>query len=200
MKTIINPFKQIVLLICLMVTFGSYSQTQIDSEDFESGSFSGTIWNDGGSKCKIKDDYKMSGEYCIELKDDDSSSNSYTDNIDLSTYTSVTIEFDFKTKKYDSGEEFFIEFSDDGGSSWHSTKILAYANGTDFSNDITYSDVTATASSSTYSFTSSSRFRFRSDANDSDEKIYIDNIVITGSGSSGGSGESSSGSTYTNNC
>lgn len=180
----------VVLLLCITISFNSYSQTEIDSEDFESGSFSGTIWNDGGSKCKIKDDSKLSGTYCIELKDNDNSSNSYTDNIDVSSYDYLSILFDFKTSKYDSGDDFYIEFSDDGGSSWSSTPILDYVCGTDFNNGTTYTDVSVLVQSGTYSFTSTSRLRFRSDANSSDEKIYIDNIVITGYSSDGGSGGS----------
>ncbi|WP_406685501.1 hypothetical protein N1F78_07220 [Seonamhaeicola sp. MEBiC1930] len=190
MKNIISQCKYIVLVYCISISFNSFAQTQIDSEDFESGSFSGTIWNDPGSDCRITSENEISGSYSPYVRDNSSTSYMYTDDIDLTSYTSVTIEFDYATRNFDSGEDFFLEFSDDGGSTWDSTPILNYVYSTDFSNDTTYTDETITIESSTYSFTSNSRFRFRGDANDDNEHVYLDNIVITGNTSSGGGGGS----------
>ena len=153
--------------------------TTYNSENFDSGSFSGTIWNDGGYNCGTDSSWVISGADNVYLRDNTSSSVMYTDDIDLSSYTSVTIEFDFRTWSYDSGEDFFIEFSDDGGLTWDSTPVLQYVRGTDFSDNSTiYSDIVATAESSTYNFTANSRFRFRGDASSSSEYVYFDNIEI----------------------
>ena len=182
MKQLINLswFKAFLLYITL--SFSVQSQTVLNSEDFESGNFASTIWNDAGDNCRINSKNNLSGTYSILLRDNTNSSNTYTNNIDFTPYNSVTIEFDFKTRKFDSGEAFFIEFSNDGGSTWNRTPVLQYTNGTDFNNDTKYTNITATVNKSTHSFTDKSKLRFRCDASKEDERIFIDNIIITGNG------------------
>ncbi|TYA70182.1 lectin-like domain-containing protein [Seonamhaeicola marinus] len=184
MKNFVHQCWQLAFLVCATISFNTYSQTVIDFEDFESGSFPFTLWQDGGYDCLMTSYYAISGSYSPYIRDDNSSSVMYTSSIDLTSYDSVTIEFDFSSWRYDTGEDFFIEFSNDGGTSWSGTPVLQYVHGTDFSNNITYTDITATALNSTYTFTSTSRFRFRSDCNRSGEDITLDNITITGSGGS----------------
>ena len=163
------------------ITVSVQSQTILDSEDFESGSFSGTIWNDGGSDCKMNSSSRLSGTYSINLEESTSSSNMYTDDLDLSGYDSVIITFDFDTDSdVNGGDDLYIEFSDDGGSTWHSTDVLHYEEGTDFNDNTTYTNVTATATNgSPYNFTANSRFRFRVNIDDSSGDLYIDNVVIS---------------------
>ena len=157
------------------------AQTVLDNEDFESGSFTGTIWNDAGSDCKMDSGSRLSGTYSANLEDHSASSNMYSDNLDLSGYDSVTITFDFETDDdVQSGDDLYIEFSDDGGINWHSTPILHYVEGSDFDDETTYTNVSATAvNGSPYNFTANSSFRFRVDINDSSGDLYIDNVMIS---------------------
>lgn len=183
MKSVVNQCKYIaillLLLFCFTVSFKSHSQIsiEINSEDFESGNFGSTIWNDSGPNCEIKN-YIYSKR--VSLRNGSSSSKTYTDDIDLRAYNYVTIKFDFRTSGYDNGEDFFIEFSDNGGVSWNSTPVLQYVKDVDFTNGTEYTNITVTALSDDYNFTANSRFRFRGEASKNNEYLYLDNIVITG--------------------
>ncbi|WP_299548371.1 LamG-like jellyroll fold domain-containing protein [Seonamhaeicola sp.] len=180
MKKLINLSYLAALWLCLVVSFSVQSQTVIDSEDFESNSWSGILWNDGGDDCQITSTSWFSGSYSVRLEEDEGGEYTYTDNIDLSGYNSVTITFDFRTSGFDSGDDLIIEFSDNGGSNWDSTDVLHYSENTDFNDGTTYTNIIATATNgSPYSFSTTSRFRFRANAS-SNEYLYIDNIVITG--------------------
>lgn len=178
MKNYTNQYWFAILLFSLIISYTCQAQTVIDSEDFESG---WGIWNDGGSNCRLNSSSILSGTYSANLEDNNGSSSSmYTNNINLSTYGSVTITFDFRTSGFNSGHDFFIEFSNDDGSTWNSTPILQYIRGTDFNNSTTYTNIIASLSNGgTYTFNSTSRFRFRSDASSTSDDIYIDNVTIT---------------------
>lgn len=184
----IAPFWQVFVFLCLTVISGLKAQTVIDSEDFESGSFPFTLWQDGGSDCFITYWYAISGNYSPLLRDGSSSSVMYTSNLDLTTYDSITIEFDYSSWGYDAGEDFFIEYSPDAGSTWNSTPIAQFICDIDFANYTYYSNVVVTAQSSTYNFSSNSRLRFRTNSNSSWEDITFDNVEILGYSSSSGGG------------
>ncbi len=170
------PFAYFTTVFCL------HAQTIIDEENFESGNFSSTIWNDGGSDCSLTSSSILSGIYAVNLQDNSNKkSSTYTDNIDLRTYESVTITFDFRTSGFNNGHDFYVEFSNNNGNNWKSTPILHYVAGTDFNNDTTYTGVSASISDGNpYNFTKNSRFRFRADAANNNDELYIDNIIITG--------------------
>ena len=167
-----------ILLFSICISFSIQSQTVLDSENFESG---WGIWNDGGSNCHLNSSSILSGTYSANLEDNNGSASSmYTNNINLSTYSSVTISFDFRTSGFNNGHDFFIEFSNDGGSTWNSTPVLQYLRGTDFNNSTTYTNVTTSLSTGgTYTFNATSRFRFRADASGTSDDLYIDNVTIT---------------------
>ena len=180
MKNVNKLLWFLIFWISTVATISVQSQTILDSEDFESGSFSGTIWNDGGDDCRIDSGSILSGTYSVNIQDDTGSSNMYTDDLDFSLYETVIITFDFRSSDIDSGDDFYIEFSDDSGSNWHSTDILHYERGTDFDNDVTYTNVSVTATNgSPYNFTSTSRIRFRTNGDDNDEELFFDNVVIS---------------------
>ncbi|TJY35860.1 choice-of-anchor D domain-containing protein [Pontimicrobium aquaticum] len=166
-------------ILLLLVSGSLYSQTVIDSEDFESG---WGIWNDGGSDCFLNTGSILSGANSVNLQDNNNQDSSmYTNDIDLTTFGSVTIVFDFRTSGFNNGHDFFIEFSNNGGASWNATPITTYVRGSNFNNDTTYTGETATITAGgTYTFTANSRFRFRADASQSSDDLYIDNVVMTG--------------------
>jgi hypothetical protein len=87
----------------------------------------------------------------------------------------VTIEFHTYSISMENGEDFFVEFYN--GSSYE--VIGQYVSGTDFSNDTFFTD-TIVLDASLYDFNSSNRFRFRNDASDIGDKIFFDQVIISG--------------------
>ena len=182
MKTITLYTRSIALIITFFAITSLFSQTTIDNEDFETGWFPFTMWNDGGNDCSANNGSLLSGVKCINLQDDsDANSSSYTNNIDLTPYASVDITFDFRTTNFKNNHDFFIEFSNDGGSNWNGVPIAEYDYPADFSNSTNYTNQTVSIiSGGTYTFTNTSRFRFRCDAKDDSNDLFLDNIHIQG--------------------
>ncbi|WP_248722593.1 LamG-like jellyroll fold domain-containing protein [Seonamhaeicola sp. ML3] len=175
MKKNIPKYGIALVVLLFYLNFNTYSQTEIDNENFESG---WGIWNDGGDDCERTNTSTPNGTYMINLQDDsDEHSSMTTDNIDITSYGSVEIAFDYEADSMESGEDFWIRYSDDGGSSW--TTIATFVSGTDFNNNSPES-VSETIDSGTYTFASNSRFRIQCDASGNGDDIFIDNVVITG--------------------
>ena len=165
---------------------GGCTYQTIDSEGFESG---WGIWNDGGSDCRrrINDqNYATTGSYCVRIRDNTSTSTTTTDNLDLSNYDEVTIDFGYYARSMDnSNEDFWLQISTNGGASY--TIEEEWNRGDEFQNN-TFNIGNAVISGP---FTSTTKFRFRCDASGNSDWIYLDDIVITGcsnspSGSSSG--------------
>lgn len=132
------------------------------------------IWNDGGTDCASSTTY---GAYSIRLRDNTSTSNMYTDALNLSSYSEITIDFNFIMSSMETGEDFFLEYSTNGGSSYTTmgnwiSGSGGYTNGSWYSESVT---VEAT-------FTSNTVFRFRCDASDDNDYVYIDDVIISGCG------------------
>ena len=175
-----NLSLSIVLFIALLfITISTtYSQTTIDFENFESGSFTGTIWNDGGTDCILTNGgAPLNGTWSVDLQDNTSTSLITTDDIDTTSYTSIDFTFDYEALSMESAEDFWIQYSDDGGSSF--TTIASYAEGTDFSNSTAYTE-TVSIDSTSYTFSVNSQFRIRCDASGNGDDVFIDNILIEG--------------------
>ena len=150
---------------------GACSYVTINSESFESG---WGIWNDGGS-----DSYRSSlnantGSKSFAIRDNTSTSVTTTDNLDLSAYEELTIDFSYVGVGMESGEDFWFQISTNGGSSY--TTIESWARGTDFSNNVRENEsVTITGT-----FTSTTKLRFRCDASVNNDRVYIDDVVVSG--------------------
>ena len=175
-----NLSLSIVLFIALLfITISTtYSQTTIDFENFESGSFTGTIWNDGGTDCILTNGgAPLNGTWSVDLQDNTSTSLITTDDIDTTSYTSIDFTFDYEALSMESAEDFWIQYSDDGGSSF--TTIASYAEGIDFSNSTAYTE-TVSIDSTSYTFSVNSQFRIRCDASGNGDDVFIDNILIEG--------------------
>ncbi len=146
----------------------------IDSNNFDSG---WGIWNDGGSDCRRSandSNYANSGSYCIRLRDNTSTSTMTTDNLNLAGFEEVTIDFTYYPRSMENNEDFWLQASTNGGSSYQT--LVSLARGTDFNNNQRYFEsVTITGT-----FTSTTRFRFRNDASGNSDWIYIDDVVISG--------------------
>ena len=169
----------VLFIVLLFITISTtYSQTTIDFENFESGSFTGTIWNDGGTDCILTNGgAPLNGTWSVDLQDNTSTSLITTDDIDTTSYTSIDFTFDYEALSMESAEDFWIQYSDDGGSSF--TTIASYAEGTDFSNSTAYTE-TVSIDSTSYTFSVNSQFRIRCDASGNGDDVFIDNILIEG--------------------
>jgi hypothetical protein len=155
---------------CPSCTWGT-----IDDEDFDNG---WGIWNDGGSDCSRSSrysSYAYSGSYCIRLRDNSSSSVMTTDNLNLSNYEEIDISFTYITISMDnSNEDFFLEMSTNGGSSYSILEEWNY--GDEFTNNSREFDSVNIQGP----FTSNTRFRFRCDASGNSDWVYIDDVLIEG--------------------
>lgn len=161
----------------VLVTVNSVgcSYSVINSEGFESG---WGIWNDGGSDARRSSNdasYATSGTYCFRLRDNTSTSVATTDNLDLSNYEELTVDFGYYARSMDnSNEDFWLQISTNGGSSF--TTVEEWNRDDEFVNDQHYSDQVIIPGP----FTSTTQLRFRADASGNSDWVYIDDVVISG--------------------
>jgi hypothetical protein len=175
--------KKITLLAMLLITTAFFSQTTINSEDFEGGNF-GTIWNDGGANCTLESNALPNNNYAVKLTGGASNvaHTVYSDPLDLSAYTSVDIYFDFQTTGYAGDDDFYLEYSTNG-----TTWIKVPSDGFNIDDPVVFTNNTKYTQqkvSITASFSATTAFRFRSSAtpDDTNHNLYIDNILIHGFG------------------
>lgn len=153
---------------------GGCTYATISDWNFESG---WGIWNDGGSDCRRSANdanYAYSPNYSVRLRDNTSTSTMTTDNLDLSNYDEITVEFVFYARSMENNEDFWVQISTNGGSSY-STEA-SYAAGSSFNNNSFYQATVVIDGP----FTSNTRLRVRNDASGNSDWVYIDNMVITG--------------------
>lgn len=110
----------------------------------------------------------------MRIRDNTSSSTTTTDNLNLSAYDELTVEFYFYARSMENNEDFWLQISTNGGSSY--TTVASYAAGSSFSNNGFYTDQVVIPGP----FTSTTRLRFRNDASGNSDWIYIDDVTITG--------------------
>ncbi|MEL7222326.1 MAG: T9SS type A sorting domain-containing protein, partial [Bacteroidota bacterium] len=158
---------------CAGTLIGDCNFTAIDTSDFETGF---GIWNDGGDDCIrfANSNAANSGNFSILLRDNSASSVMTTNDLDLSSYVDVTVEFSFITRSMENGEDFLLELSTDGGATY--STVDSWVSGTDFSNfsrEFEFVTIPGALSSTT-------RFRFRCDASANNDIVYIDDVIIGG--------------------
>lgn len=152
---------------------GCTNQTAND-EDFEGG---WGIWNDGGSDARRSANdaaYANSGSYCIRIRDNTSTSVMTTDNLDLTSYDDITVDFSYITLSMETNEDFWLQISTNGGSSF--TTVETWVSGTDFSNNSRQNPSVTIPGP----FTSTTQLRFRNDASNNNDRVYIDDVVVSG--------------------
>lgn len=155
-------------------TGGTGGPGEIAGYYFETG-FDG--WSDGGSDC-VRSFYpsrSYEGNYSIRLRDNSNSSNTVSPVLDLSGNSEITFEFHSYANSMENGEDFFIEFYN--GSSYQA--IGNYARGTDFNNNEFFTD-TIILDAGSYSFNANNRFRIRCDASGNNDRMYFDQIIVSG--------------------
>ncbi len=141
-------------------------------------------WIDGGSDAfRYSGANSFEGSYSIRLRDNSGTASSMTlNNVDVSSYDTVEVEFYFYPNSMENGEDFWLRFYN--GSSW--STVASYAAGTSFDNGSFYT-ATVTISANDYNFATNSGFRFQCDASGNNDQIYIDQVTITGISNGGAS-------------
>jgi len=133
-------------------------------------------WNDGGGDCAKSGQFAYSGNRSVRLRDNSGVGSSMTTNdLDMSSYDEASIEFTFYPRSFETGEDFFLEMSLDGGTSF--SIVRTWVVGTDFTNNVReFESVSLTG----YTFTANTQFRLRADASNNGDQIYIDDVVVQG--------------------
>jgi len=152
----------------------------VNSNDFESG---WGIWNDGGSDARrsLTDaEFANSGNYCVRLRDNSSTSFITSDVLDLSSFDEVNIDLNFLPVSMDNAsEDFWLQISTDNGASWDI--VRDWDAGIDFNNNVRVFETVPIAGP----FSATTKFRFRVDASGNSDWIYLDDVVIRGCSTNG---------------
>ena len=154
------------------------SNNEILGSYFESG-WDG--WQDGGNDCfRYSGNNSPEGSYSIRLRDNSGVSSSMTSpTLDLTSFTSVNIQFSFRAGSMENNEDFWLRYYD--GNGWQT--VATYAKGPDFQNGTNYT-MNVNLNSSNYNFANNAQIRFQCDASANNDKIYIDAVIVTGSSNS----------------
>jgi hypothetical protein len=153
---------------------GNTGCTVFNFEDFENGY---GIWNDGGTDCYLNYEPAQGGNgsnYCVRTRDNSGwNSSLYTSPQDFSCASEIRVDFMYLPESMESGEDFFLEYSTDGGATF--ATAAQWVSGVHFQNGNFYNETT----SITGTFTSSTVLRFRCDASNNSDRVYLDNISIS---------------------
>jgi hypothetical protein len=148
--------------------------TRILYDDFESGMGN---WVDGGTNCirYVGSSYAHQGRGALDLQGNTSTSVATTNNLALSGYSKIKVEFWYKCISMDSKtEDFWLQISTNGGKSY--TTVEEWNLNDEFVNGPFYQD-SVTISGRT--LTNQTRIRFRCDASAKDDDVYIDQITVS---------------------
>ncbi|NNK86894.1 MAG: hypothetical protein HKO90_01300, partial [Flavobacteriaceae bacterium] len=136
-------------------------------------------WVDGGVDASRYTGGTLSYENLasIQLQDNSGVASSMTSEVfDLTPYSSVTISFWFRMSSMENGEDFWLRYFN--GTSW--ATIDTYVQGpSGFSNGVFY-NAEFTIDSPTYTLANNAQFRIQNDASNNNDRVYIDQVIITG--------------------
>ncbi len=151
-------------------------------------------WTDGGSDCyRYSGTRSYEGSYSIRIRDNSGTASAMTSSaFDVSSYDQVEVMFHFYPNSMENGEDFWLRYYD--GSSW--STVETWASGSDFQNNTFYS-ATVTLDASSYNFVNNAQFRFQCDASGNADRVYIDQVTITGLASGARQGENRTVPLYT---
>jgi hypothetical protein len=123
------------------------------------------------------------GLYALRIKDNEweKSSVYHRASYDVREYSKLRVKFSFCARSMESREDFYLEYSDDGGTSWNVVRHFEHQ--TDFDNDQCYRmyDDKSIELTGVNLNTSEAKLRFRSHAGNGDF-IYIDEVLWEGYG------------------
>jgi hypothetical protein len=143
----------------------------IDSSSFENGF---QFWNDGGRNCKRVKRQANTGAYSIMIRGRSNSSQTLTNELDLSNYENISIDFSYIVESFDNAtEDFWLQISEDG-EPWET--VEEWNLGDEFENlERKFDNVTIEGP-----FSGNTRIKFRCHASGSRDWVYLDDIKISG--------------------
>ena len=149
-------------------------------DDFEDGFGN---YTDGGRDCLLYTGgtYAHQGSNAADIEDNSGIESSFyhTNFIDVDTpdYTSIKVDFWFRARDFESGEDFWVRYFD--GTIWRTVADYDYP--TDFVNGQFYHEI-VWINETDYTFPTNSRIRFQCDADSDYDDIYIDEVYVNASG------------------
>ncbi len=151
-------------------------ETTLGAYYFETGWDS---WIDGGDDAvRYSGPRSFEGTWSISLRDNMLAESSMTSPVyAASSYAALKVEFNFYSYSMESGEDFWLQYSNNGGSTW--TTVAQWVNGTHFNNN-TFYYTTKSINKSVYGFTNNSKFRIVCDASTNSDLVYIDAVKVKG--------------------
>ena len=134
-------------------------------------------WVDGGSDCaRVSSGNSYEGSFSVRIRDNSGVGSSMTlPNIDVTSFTSIEVDFYFYVFSMENGEDFWLRFFD--GSVWNT--VQTWTRGSGIENN-TFYNATVTLTPAQYNFAVNSGFRFQNDASGNNDQIFIDQVTITG--------------------
>ena len=174
-RDLIGNFSQSSNVVVFTTTSGTTTVTTVIHEGFFETGFDN--WVDGGSDCaRYSGNRSYEGNYSIRIRDNSGVKSSMTsESFDLSSYDYVEFSFEYFAHSMELGEDFFLRFKHNG--SW--VTIATFESGVDF-NGNGFNSATVTLQSSNFNFSTNNKFRLQCDASANNDRIYIDQVVITG--------------------
>lgn len=148
--------------------------TVITYDDFEAG------WGNyfsGGSDADLytDGDYAHQGSNAAEIQDDrDGSFFAHSSEHNVAGFNQLRVSFWFFAEGFDAGEDFWLQYSTDGGSQWITSEF--WVNGVDFENGSFYQEDVIVDSSAVTSI----KLRFICSASNNSDSVYIDEIQFEG--------------------
>jgi hypothetical protein len=148
--------------------------TQLTGDDFEAG-FGNFV--DGGLDCARDTEHPSNGSYAIEIQDNSGNGSSMwlSSNLNLSSYTELRIDFNYYAKSMESGEDYWLRYSSDGGSSW--STIQTWVSGSTLTQNSVVPE-SVIIDSGSYTFNTEGNVRFQCDASKNDDEVNIDDVII----------------------
>ena len=153
------------------------SWVTLTNDNFESGFGS---FNDGGSDCRRSANdasFAHQGTYCIRLRDNSGvASSMFSDPLDLDGpgYSELRVQFWAYVVSFENNENFFVEYWN--GSSW--TVIADFVVDVDFTENGFFNPEVIIDSGSV-NFVSNAQVRIRCDASGNNDRVYIDEVVVS---------------------
>jgi cytochrome c peroxidase len=152
--------------------------TVIAFDNFETGWGN---YTDGGADCSryTGSNHAHQGAASADIQDNSGAASSFylTTSRNVTAYNQLRVTFWYKPISMDVNEDFFLEYSSNGGSTWQ--LVEDWRAGTDFSNNQWWQG-TVLINRGPFSFTTSARIRFRCDASGPSDDVYIDEIEFAG--------------------
>jgi hypothetical protein len=160
----------------------SSSPTTLTYDDFEN---SYGNYTDGGTDCSIYTGgtYAHQGTNAVNIQDNTGDDSSFYHtlgyDVDTSGITTITIDFWFYMRSFNTGHDFWIQYFD--GTDWNI--IATFECGDQYANDQFYHE-TVWINESEYTFPTNMKIKFTCDANNNNDDVYIDEIYVNASFSS----------------